>query len=54
MEFNNKFMLNDSLDSVVKLNNDNYQNNLNDFPASLDRPFTNSLAFQAHIDNSLG
>ncbi len=54
MEFNNKFVLTDSLDSVVKLNKDNYQNNPNDFPASLERPFTNSLAFQAHLDSSLG
>jgi|LakMenE01Jun11ns_1017448.scaffolds.fasta_scaffold7434717_1 hypothetical protein len=47
MEFNNKLIVTDSLDSVVKLNNDNYQNlnNQNDFPASLERPFTNSLAF---------
>jgi len=52
MEFNNKHILTDSLDQVA--NNDNYQNLNNDFPASLDRPFTSSLLFQHQFDNSLG
>lgn len=52
MEFNNKHILTDSLDQVAI--NDNYPQLNNDFPASLDRPFQNSLAFQHAFDNSLG
>jgi hypothetical protein len=50
MEYNNKHILQNSID--IYANHDNYQHLNNDIPASFDPP--NSLLIQRRFDNSLG